>query len=76
MYQVKGFCAGILVFESYVDESNLAQYVSNQKVLLKEGCLSIRFALGVVQTIKEICIDVHEVVQTEYRPDLSVAYKY
>ena len=42
--------------------------------LARREC-TIRFGIGVVQHITEMCVDVYELPGRIYRPDLSVAFK-
>ncbi len=59
-YQVKGYCAGIEVFDEHVRESGLTQFLTEKKLQLKQGELTMTFAMGVVQECSLLCVDVFD----------------
>ena len=73
MYEVRGYSAGILIFSENIQEE-LQGFLANKKCQLRKGELSLQFGLGIVQTVRELCIDIYDA--SGYRPDLSENYKY
>ena len=75
MYMAKGYCAGILVFAEEVDEGKLKDFLSDKKLLLKDGDLKITFGAGITQAATELCYDVYDKATGAWREDLSRAFK-
>jgi len=74
MYTLKGYCAGILVFQEDVAHKNLDARLTEIKDLLLEEGFRITFGYN-TQTVTELCVDVYEKAKAIWRHDLSVAYK-
>lgn len=74
MYTVKGWCAGIVLFEKKIEKGELSEFMSSTKEQLLTGDLKLHFA-SEVQTATEVCVDVYDEDQKRYRHDLSRAYK-
>mgnify|MGYP001584673679 CR=1 FL=1 len=75
MYEVRGYCAGILVFAEVVQRNELNDFLKDQKELLEGGKLTIRFGTDVTQTATELCVDVYDKETGAWRSDLSRAFK-
>ncbi len=75
MYEVRGYCAGILVFAENVPSKELKDFLKDQKELLESGKLTIRFGTDITQTATELCVDVYDKETGAWRNDLSHAFK-
>jgi hypothetical protein len=70
---LRGYCAGISVFERVVQEPELGEMLNTIKQELASGELKIKFA-GELQNATEVCVDVYRVVY-DYQQHLSTAFK-
>ncbi len=74
-YEIRGYCAGILVFEEFVLEEDLENLLGNKKQELKHNGLTIQFGSEQRQVVTELCIDVYDVGTGKWLPKLGVTYK-
>lgn len=74
MYTVKGYCAGILLFDRNVKEEDCLNFFEDVKSRLKAGEFWINFALNMSQVASEMCVNVYD-ESGAYRSDLSFACK-
>ncbi len=72
---VKGWYAGILVFETKISEDSLDNFLLETKGQLQRGELTVVFAMSQRQVVSEMCIDVYDKDTGKYLPKKSVAYK-
>jgi len=75
VYTVKGYCAGILLFNNAVEKHLLEEFLQERVRDLKNGNLTITFAMGVTQNAKEMCVDVYDKETGRYLTQKSCAFK-